>query len=172
MILLIILIIIGAIIGAMDDFDPGAAAFFGAVFGAILAFVVGIVIGIAAYGGTHWKEPVTTPLVSLADGSDIHGRFAGGLFLSTGYVDSSPSYTWYEKTDENSYERKDVEASSATIHYLLDTDRAPYYTYREEVTDHGFWNAWGWNMEHAYGYHYDFYVPKGSIVQSYRLDNR
>jgi hypothetical protein len=139
-----------------------------AVVGAFCAFVIGLIVGTIAYSGHHWAETHRVTLVSVADGSDTHGDF----FLGSGSVDSSPAYIWYERSNANSYVRKDVDASEATIHYVA-KGTAPYYTVTENKPDHGFVNSWGFNMDdYVDGERYDFYVPRGSIVQSYRLDNK
>jgi hypothetical protein len=175
-IIFFICITIGVILGFLIGLDEDGfivGIFFavaGALWGAVVGFVVAFIVGCAVYGGTHYEEISRTPLVNIADGSETHGSGAV-FFIGTGYIDESPSYTWYEQTGENDYVRRDVEASIATIHYIAENE-SPYYTIREEKKNHPFWNKWGWDMTEPWDSQYDFYVPKGTITREYTLDNK
>lgn len=138
-----------------------------AALGAVCGFFIALFIGLFAYHGTHWEVTQHTSLVALADGSDTHGSF----FLGSGTIDSEPSFTWYQSDGKNSYVRKSIEASESAVHYLP-KGVAPYYTVTNEKKDGSFVRKWGFDTTDPYGEKYDFYVPRGSIVQSYRLDNK
>lgn len=170
MITFLIVVGLGALCGLLVGWEEGSAApFFGLAFvGAVLGFFVALITGAIIYHHHYWRVKRQVPLVSLADGSDIHGIF----FLGTGTVDSSPSFTWYQRDSANSYVRKDVDASISTIHYL--SSGRPYYIVRTKTIGGGFWRTWGFNPNNhsSEDDHYDFYVPRGSIIQSYRLDNK
>lgn len=144
-------------------------AFMAACGGAFVAFFVAMILGACLYTGSHWKVTDRTALVNLADGSDTHGRWG---FLGSGYLDSAPSFTWYESDGKNSYVRQDVPASQASVHYLT-SKQTPYYTIKTKKADEpGFMQKWGFQMGSYGETYYDFYIPKGSIVQSYVLDNK
>lgn len=166
MIVVLIFIVAFAFWAMLEDGSEGLIP--GAIGGATVGFIVALFIGGIAYTDSHWEHKSTTPLVSLADGSSVHGSF----FLGSGYVDGSPSYTWYESNGENNYVRKDVEAGVATIHYLPKGE-TPYYTIRQKkADDKSFWQPWGFNTYGTWDEKYNFYVPQGSIQQSYTLDNK
>lgn len=171
---LIICIAIGVLLGFFtgldDDGWPTAIGwgFCGALWGTVVGCVVAGVIGLFAYTGTHWEQTRRTPLVSVADGSSTHGSF----FLGSGSVDGSPSFTWYESDGENSFIRQQTDAYDATIHYV-EKGVQPYYTLREQKPNEGFFEpTWGFNVSDPAGLDYDFYIPRGSITHSYRLDNK
>lgn len=172
---LIICIVVGALLGVVVGWEEEDGplglhwVFPGAFWGAVVGFIIALVVGLIAYTGTHWEQTQRTPLISVADGSTVHGSF----FLGSGSIDGSPSFTWYERHGENSYVREQTDSEYATIHYI-EKGITPFYTLRETKPDEGFWDpAWGlaWAANDG-DYHYDFYVPRGSIVQSYRLDNK
>lgn len=143
---------------------------FGAAFGgALVGFLVALILGLFLYTGSHWKVTQRTNLVNLADGADTHGSWG---FLGSGYLNSEPSFTWYESDGKNSFVRQDVPSYQASIHYLP-TKQAPYYTIKTKKADEpGFRQKWGFQTGAYDDTYYDFYIPKGSIVQSYRLDNK
>lgn len=156
----------------VEDGDLGEAfgcGFAAGLLGVVVAFFAAMILGACLYTGSHWKVTDRTALVNLADGSDTHGRWG---FLGSGYLDSAPSFTWYESDGKNSYVRQDVPAAQASVHYLT-SKAAPYYTVSTKKADEpGFMQKWGFQMG-AYGdTYYDFYIPRGSIVQSYVLDNK
>lgn len=171
MLTIAITVAVCAFIGLITGYDLEERVFgaFAGAFGGLFAGAfAALMIGTFIYTDTKYVEVGQVPLVSMADGAGIHGHF----FLGSGSVDSSPTYTWYEKSGDNSYFRQDVDADVATIHYLTDK-RAPYYIVSKEVdAEGGFFKKWGFNTNEGYGKVYDFYVPKGSIVQSYVLDNK
>lgn len=169
MIVIGICILVGFCLGYLDGWIEDAIV--GGMWGAVLGFIISMIVGGIAYHDTVWRERAI-PLVSLNDGSTIHGRF-GGFFIMSGSLDGEPSFTWYEKNGPNSYVRKSADADMSTVHYLTE-DRAPYYLYRERVYPGSFLHPWAVNVNAGSTdeTHYDFYVPKGSIKQEYVLDNQ
>ena len=148
-----------------DPFDGLFGAFFGAAFGFMAAMLAGLVL---YTGGGEWQHH-SKPLVSLADGSGIQGHF----FLGSGSVDQRPVYTWYEQNGSNSYVRRQADADAAAIHYLPD-GKKPYYVHSVEKDTHSFLTTAaidagaGTTMDERW----DFYIPRGSIVRDYTLDNK
>lgn len=171
---IIIIAIIFTIVTYWLSYEELIGAFIGFLMGILVGFLVAWVIGVVAYDNSRIEVVKTTPLVSLADGSQINGRFSGGLFLSSGYINQKPSFTWYETSGDNTYVRKGAKASVSSVHYILD-DAKPYYTISKEIDSDGdeFFKPWGINDDPRWPKKsYDFYVPKGSIVESYVLDNK
>jgi hypothetical protein len=169
MYIIITAVIVGGLFGAFWSAEDGIFVammgfFFGGMISGLLAVLIGLFIG-ALFGPepvTH-KERVT--LRSIQDNDTLHGSF----FLGSGSVDDVPTYSYYKQVAENSFAREDVDASLATIHY---TDARPYFIHNYKRHDGcGFCN---WYINTNAGYivdeHYDFYIPKGSIVNEYRLD--
>lgn len=152
------------------EYDPVEAFFFGAfgsILGGIVGFLVAMFIGLFAYSGTH-DVSETHKLESIQDNSTVHGSF----FLGIGTVDGNPTYSWYEETGPNTFERMDVDASSGRVHYVA-ADESPHYVVTYEKSDSGFWHTWGVNVDsgnHEYATGYDFYVPKGTITHDFKLD--
>jgi hypothetical protein len=59
------------------------------------------------------------------------------------------------------------------VHYLTDNQRPYYVRSEEKPTTHGFVQTVAVNVGNSWGgVRYDFYIPRGSIVQSYKLDNQ
>lgn len=168
MIIIIICGILGGLFAITDYGDFGdfiLGCFFGAFIGIIICLFTGL-----AYDNSEYRTGRAVPLVSMADGAGIEGHF----FLGSGSIDSYPSFTWYEKSGDNSYVRKDVDADSATVHYLAN-GQTPYYTKDTSYyTESCGLKPWGIVMDcHSTGdSRYEFYIPRGSIVQSYKLDNK
>lgn len=164
---------IGCLIGLLgsltygDPIEGMFGAIFGTFVGGVLGFLIALIVGAFAYTGTHWEQDAHKSLVSMDDGASIRGSF----FLGSGYIDETPSFTWYESDGLNNYVRKDADASVSTVHYLPE-GQVPYYTLEHQEPDDGFVQDWGWGLAVDGEQRYDFYVPRGSIVQSYRLDNK
>lgn len=167
MIIIGICVFIGIFWAIAVGYDPAIEAPFGAFCGLIVGFLVSMVVGAFVYDGSI-KPVATVELVSLADGAGVEGHF----FLGSGYIDSKSVFTWYESRGDNSFVRKSADADESTIHYLKD-DKKPYYVVNKNCSDGGFFQTWALNVESGcWDGHYDFYIPRGSIVQSYKLDNQ
>lgn len=152
---------------ACEEGFVGAA--FGIAIGATLGFLVAMLVGIILYGSGEWQRH-EKPLVSLADGSGIQGHF----FLGSGTIDQRPVYTWYEQNGPNSYVRRQADAEAATVHYLLGRGREPFYVRSVKKDTDPFLGtvavdaSAGTTMDEKW----DFYIPRGSIVRDYTLDNK
>lgn len=165
---IIICAVIGAGIGAMSGYDPAIEWFVGAFLGAFVGFLVAVLVGAFVYSDTEWRPAPRVALVSMADGAGIEGHF----FLGSGSVESTQIFTWYQQEGTNSYVRKSADAEVSTVHYL--NSGRPYYVHSAKIyTTDKFMMPWGIGFGgSADEEHYDFYIPRGSIVQSYRLDNQ
>lgn len=168
MIIILICTVFGLFGGWLGGYNGLSDAIIGALTGATVGFLVAMIVGAFAYTGTEFHPVHRTPLVSMADGAGVEGHF----FLGSGSLDSESVFTWYQTNGDNSYVRKSADAENSTIHYLKDGEK-PYYVFsKERGTPGGFFQPWGLNTTSGWGAHYDFYVPRGSIIQSYTLDNR
>lgn len=139
------------------------AAIMGAIIGVLLAFFIGGFLE-SSKGKDSFRK--TVELQNMQDNTITAGEF----FLGSGSVDGVPHYSFYIKTGTNTYERRDIEADLAKIHY---TDSDPHYikTWKEPKKE-----KWlqPWHIDITGSYQtdkqYDFYIPRGSITSEYRLD--
>ena len=140
-----------------------AGAVVGAIMGVIIAFLIGGLIA-----NKIPLPPERHTMVNIADNTEIHGTF----FLFSGSIDEEPVYAWYEKTGPNTYKRRSVSSDNAEVHYLTN-DEAPYYEINRFKYEEGFLKTWYFNLSSGKPYtgeDYDFYVPKGTITNDYKLD--
>lgn len=150
-----------------DPIESFIGGVFGAGFAAFGATIVVLVIGTLAYGGDTKVVTRQTNLVNIADNNHTEGSF----FLGSGTIDSVPNYSWYEKTGPNTYNREDVDAYQADIHYITKKDVTPYYKRTRKAHDGHFWHKWALDVGGSdHSWHYDFYIPRGSITNAYKLD--
>lgn len=162
---IILMIVLGALFGWLED-ESFAGLFSGAAGGAILGFVAALVVGAFAYGG-YSTDRVHVQLQNLVDNDQTHGSF----FLGSGTIDDVPSYSWYERTANNSFERRDADAAEGTVHYLTDRSQRPYYVKVVKRPQGRLIRTWGLRTStEPYVDHYDFYIPRGSITNEYKLD--
>lgn len=160
---LIIIVVLAFLFGLSEDFPTAAGCATFATFASII--VLGVIGAIIIGNPTYTSARI--PLINIADNTSVHGDF----FLGIGSVDSEPVYSWYERTDSNSYKRFDADASISTIHYINGNNR-PYYTEVASKGEH-FFHKWVLNLD-ANGHNtvkrYDFYIPRGSITNEFKLD--
>lgn len=164
-------IIICVVIGAAwawfeipEVMEVVAGVFVGSICGVILAMILGMIF----YSGVdHTTIERGANLENMVDNTETQGAF----FLGSGSIDGEPMYSWYEETKTNTFKRRDVEAYQADIHYITDGD-VPHYTKTIGHYRDGFLQPWGLNMlpGETSIRHYDFYIPRGSITNEYRLD--
>lgn len=125
----------------------------------------------AALVMTSGDTEVTTPIVSLADGQSVSGRF----FLGSGVVDGHPAYTYYTGSEDTGFHLRSVSASLVTIRY---TDESPRMVC--EATDWRLSPSWvdfntydappDCDTEDGNQDRITFYVPAGSVQSNYTLD--
>lgn len=157
-----------------DWFQEVADFIFGAILGTTLGLLASLVIGGVFYPTT---EPVTVEeknkLVQIDDTtySDVSGTIRGGVFLVRGAVttDLAAGFSYYVETD-GGYTLRVAPADKSTIYYTDTTPRVEKVsrdcgTERVRLREFGF-QFCNTDLE---GEHYDFYVPKGSIVESFQL---
>lgn len=178
----IILIIVAAVVIAriIDDdpydlFDAISTAIFGAFVGGLVTLIY------LAIQSNNIVEPVEQPvisetLVNMADTSysDTHGSIRGGLFYIYGGISTNNQqvFNYYVKQPDGSFKLKSAPASDSTIIYTKDNPRVEVSTYKCERGE-TIVEAWSIATCQEKPTTYKFYIPEGSIVESYRLgENR
>lgn len=132
-----------------------------------LYFICLIVSGFISFGisvalpVTYQKEVSEFELATLQDNSQTTGRF----FLGSGFVNGTMKYVFYYK-DGESYAMHMVSYSSAEI---IITDQKPYIKQISYEKTNDFINYFALDLETPQTDFY-FYVPTGTISNSYTLD--
>lgn len=174
--ILIIAVVITLIVDDPYDFaDSVCDALLGAVLGSL---VVILYLGIQL--STNKVEPVEQPvvpetLVNIADTSysNTHGSIRGGMFYIYGSIstDNKQAFNYYVKQADGSFKLKSAPASDSTIIYTKESPRVEVSTYKCE---HGtpIFEAWSVSACEEKPTTYKFYIPEGSIAESYRLGDR
>ncbi|MCL1839888.1 hypothetical protein FWF89_02745 [Candidatus Saccharibacteria bacterium] len=132
------------------------------MWGAMFSLVVGLIMaGIitAKYPGTIEIVYHDTPILALQDNTSISG---GGLIFVT--ISSSPEYVFYEKNTDGSIEQKRINVRGVKI--FESEDDQPFVRRTEEQTK----AASPWCLSIGPVFKTEFHVPKGTVIQEYRLD--
>ncbi len=161
MYLIIAGVIIGGLIGWYVGYD-GFSAFMGAVVGLAIGFFVAVIVAEIADVGKPDHDVVY--LQNIQDNTETQGHF----YLFGGSIDGVPMYSFYKETEPNTYERADIPASDAQVHY---TDRRPRLVHSYKVHDNWIGPLYldSYNGSKT-DEEWDFYIPRGSITNEYRLD--
>lgn len=173
--ILVTTVIIAIIIDRPFDVDDLIIdVLLGIMFGALAA---AIYLGIQIT--TNIVEPVeqqiSEPLVNIADTSypDTHGSIRGGLFYIYGSIstDNKQAFNYYVKQADGSFKLKSAPASDSTIIYTKDNPRVEVSTYKCErgKTIFEAWSISGCGKKPTT---YKFYIPEGSITESYALGGK
>lgn len=176
MILLIILgliSIVGSILYArseswdmFDDFTSGL------LFSGVLLGMVFLLVQLFTYEGSLTKRPniTTQKIVSLNDGTGIEGRFSGGLFVMSGYINDTQHFAYYRELAPNTYMLEKRNATTSAIH----TDATPetaHLDLSEEVTIcKRHWYNLCDEKPHVTFIHANFHVPPNSVQNTFNLD--
>lgn len=171
--ILIIAIVVALIIEDPYDFSDGVgSALLGVMFGAIV-----VIVYFAIQVKTNIVEPVEQPVVSealvnIADTSysNTHGSISGGMFYIYGSIstDNKQAFNYYVKQADGSFKLKSAPASDSTIIYTKENPRVEISTYKCERGGIIF-KAWSIASCEGKPTTYKFYIPEGSIAESYRL---
>ena len=147
-----------------DDVVEGISAL---AFGFMVSWLAAVIVGWAVYGDQDTKRVAEThALVNISDRMSVEGHF----YLFGGSIEGVPQYAWYEETSANTFRQKSADADDSDIHYILDGGQPRYVVTREKCVGRAL-QDWGFAGPCDDTYvHYDFYVPKGSITNTYRLD--
>lgn len=160
MITIILCIIIGLVRTHFYDFWTESADYiisfmFSGIVGLVLAFGIGLFIPKMTF--THQQ----IELAAMQDGIQTSGQF----FLGSGSVDEETYYLFYAKTGETSYVMDKRTTNTSTI--FEDEEHEPYLTDYDQVfrTD-----LWLWIALPTLSRRSEFHIPKGSVLQNFRLD--
>lgn len=169
--MLIVAVVITIIIDKpYDGYDWVLDVLFGLMLGLIIT--VGY---LTTQFSTNKVDPVEQtayePLVNIADTSypDTHGTIHGGMFYIYGSIstDNQQAFNYYVQQPDGSYRLKSAPASSSVIVYTNDSPRVEVNSYRCErglIIE-----AWSIALCNEKPPTYKFYVPEGSITNSYKL---
>lgn len=136
-----------------------------------------VVFYLAIQAATSFVEPVeqpvqSEPLVNIADTSypDTHGTIHGSILYVYGSIstDNKQAFNYYVKQADGSYKLKSAPASNSVIVYTDDSPRVETQSYKCE-RGNLILEAWSISRCEEKPTAYKFYVPKGSIAESYRL---
>lgn len=171
--ILIIAIVIALIIDVPHDLVDGVwAAIAGVIFGSLV-----VVFYLAIQLGINKVEPVEQPVVSealvnIADTSysNTHGSIRGSMFYVYGSISTNneQAFNYYVRQDDGSFKLKSAPASDSAIIYTTDNPRVEASTYE---CDRGtrIYEPWSIAVCEERPATYKFYIPEGSIAESYRL---
>ena len=113
----------------------------------------------------EWLKIREVELVSMSERNFVEGSFAGGLFISGGYLEGYPYYFYYQKLSDDSYKPGRVRADNSVTIYEEErgNGRLEAYEYRVIPQDEF------WTNRVVLGYKYKFFIPKGSIQKKFFL---
>lgn len=180
-------VFIGAIMGAIAGvLEIAGLKFFKEEGSLIVAWIGDVILGAVVGLLVSVINCVTNPefvpiestiteheLVQVSDHfyADTNGYVAGGIFLIHGAINTSPesAFSYYEKQDDY-FQLKTVEADKCIIKY---TDERPRLVIEDthETKSLPILGEWALFMSHnpAVKTTYTFYIPEGSIEESYSL---
>ena len=167
-------IIVPIIIGISNGFDLDSIGLGCAItilcwiISALLLVLVTLIFGIIAEDCCGRVETRTEQMemYALSDSQDIYGQFG---FLGSGYIDEELTY-YYAVQEKDEYGREcfdvnSIDANDAGIIYIEDGEKPymlqSYYKYNSKF----FSSIFGEQTGKIY-----FYVPKGSIIEQYKVD--
>lgn len=158
LIVLLICAVFGFIIGFQEDgIGDGIVGALGASFlGLLPSFLIGGMLSLLILGGAPMECKYTENMVALKDNTSISGSF----FLGCGNIDSEMTYVYAVETDKGIV-TKTIEKDRYDV-YIKYTDGQPYVEYWDGEDD-----PWRLPSESAY---YVFYVPEGSVINTYEID--
>lgn len=171
--ILIIAVVVVLVVDDPYDFADGVcSAMMGAVFGALASLVY-----LSIQVNINKVEPVEQPVVSetlvnIADTSysNTHGSIGGSTFYIYGSIstDNKQAFNYYVKQADGSFKLKSAPASDSIIIYTKENPRVEVGTYKCERGTPIF-EAWSVSACEEKPTTYKFYIPEGSIAESYRL---
>lgn len=105
-------------------------------------------------------EPQKYEIESLSDNNQLYGRF----YLGIGVVNGEVGYSCYIKYEDH-FKMINVKSDRATVRY---TDTIPHVVIYTPKMKKVWWNYFSIPVDLEYKY--DFFIPEGSITNSYQLD--
>lgn len=153
-------IIIGIILTVYncgDLVDTMFGGLLGGLIGVIPSFIIGGMISIMILGTSPMECKYTQELMAMKDNTSISGSF----FLGTGRADSEMCYIYLVETDKGMHTKTLKQNGSYEV-YIKCTDGTPYLEYWDAEEDF-------WRLPDESPY-YVFYLPEGSVVNTYEID--
>ena len=170
--LIIIAVLIRIFIITYDDIDSiPLAAIITVIASGIIILLVGMVLNISALIFTTPTEETyteTKPIYALQDNITTTGSISGGIFYTSGYVDSKLSYFYLTSTDSG----LKSEHIPADTTYIKTSDNP-----RLEITYANYEFSWigkilffPLDVNHTEFQNYTIYIPEDSITNSISVD--
>jgi hypothetical protein len=159
-----------------DGESPASIFFLGTFFTGMIWFAV-CMMGSLFFleDESEFKGSYTHDVVALQDNFGSSGEIRGGLFFTTGHMTSGQFYSWYERMPDGSYESETIVESDELSISVFEVDPGEEPRAVQEVYDVTYGKVPDWWFPFSMGdtdeeYHYDLYVPRGTIVQDFSLD--
>lgn len=171
--IIVIAVVVVLVVDDPYDFADGVCSvLLGGMFGALVALLyIGIQLSTNKVGSV--EQPVASEsLVNIADTSysNTYGSIRGSMFYVYGSIstDNKQAFNYYVKQTDGSFKLKSAPASDSAIIYTKENPRVEISTYKCERGNTIF-EAWSIFKCEEKPTTYKFYIPEGSIAESYRL---
>lgn len=154
-----------------DPIDKWFGWGMGTLVTAFLAFLsVGLACGVASLIGDWsdqvWIECWRGKMVSLRSADGVAGRFASGLFMVSGYVDSRQTYFYYTLNSNGSFQPGRWKPDSDTSVFEEERQDGEVIQSKERFKHE--WIAWFGDSGDRLKM--EFHIPKGSLKQQFSLE--
>ena len=144
--------------------DP-VGALVGGLLGSILALFVGMLMFVGSFLFFSWDHKYEdATLKSLDTSMGTQGQFNGGLFVSYGYINTVPIYTFYVQDVDGAYEMVSVNAEGSRVIETNDKPHAECYVDNVFNVPAPFGDDNIFSISSAN--RCDLYVPPGSVGNS------
>lgn len=177
MIIMLICMVLAAGVGAYwvwpefsvyDNWDKvkrflatAAAMTFGAFIGGLIGLIISMMFGLPFASHLEYRDVGTRNLAALKDNPATSGAF----FLGSGYVDEDQKYFAIVETDKG-LQMQSFDMGEAYIH---ERPGQPKVVTREPKPT-GFYCKYVAYCEAEAGNEYHFYIPPGSVDQSFKIN--
>lgn len=178
------IVVLGSIVVALFSIVSGIFALLDRNWKYVLHNVIRIIIGVlvffvsifclGAIGAQSYQETEKTAkyeLVSLQDNSQISGSARGGLFYVYASMDTDEVYMYYYKSGDG-YRKGKITSENVIIYEQENcTPTIVEYTTYTKVKMNGILEGiLSFCSFRGEEKNYEFYVPKGTVVQTFSLD--
>lgn len=148
---------------AFDNSDKGCTV------GGIMFLISVVLIGLVIFASCKcekqpWERPedpyVTHSIIALSDGNEIEGKFKGGRYCMSGYINEKFTYVYGYETVGGGMKIQKAGADIAVVYFRDDV--APCAKWYKETKTY-------WWCERS-RYTCDIYVPRDSLEASITID--
>jgi len=169
-ILCILVLAVGFFVALRDyeiSFSILESLFCGLIWAAVSALPLGVILCVLCSvipANDKTEDAGTENLQALSISSSITGRFSGGFFVSSGYVDGMRTLNFVARQADGGFR---VDAVWAVNSRIYEGNDKPTIS----TTFHSYSNGWliPWDVRNNTTYRFD--VPKGSVLEGYTVDN-